>query len=122
MRFVVLLFSLLLMTACYPQAHVLVTNDCPGAYLRISRLAGTGNYDVVSERLMPGEQVNVSLTGTSASYNRFVIVATGFRLDNDEPLGSLEYNVSVSSGNGPTAPQNNYSWPVQWLPGGCPDR
>lgn len=112
MRFVVLLFSLLLLTACYPQAHVLVSNDCSEAYLRVSRMQGAGDYDVVHERLMPGQELNVSLSGVSGSSNRFVIRVTGFYLNKSESLGSIEQTVFVSPGNGPTAPQNNYSLAV----------
>ncbi len=119
MRFIALLFSFFL-GACSPQAHVLVANDCPSAYLRVSRLQGAGDFTVVHERLMPGEEVVVSFTGTSGGNNLFVLKVTGFRLDNNETLGSLDQTYSVSSGNGPVAPENNYSWSVRWLPRGCP--
>lgn len=119
-KFIVVLLALFL-GACSPQAHVLVKNDCHGAYLRITRIEGAGDAEVVRERLLPGERINVSLTGTAGSQNRFIVTADGFRLSNNQPLGSAQFEVWVSPSNGPTAPSNNYNWTVNWLyPVGCP--
>ena len=114
--------TFLVLVACYPQAHVAVKNDCNTAWYRVSKLEGSGNYEVAVKRLMPGQRENISLTGTSGQANKFVIMVDGFRLSDDTPLGSATLDLWIDSSDGSmTAPKNNYALNIsQVYPHGCP--
>ncbi len=53
---------------------------------------------------------------------QIVLVATGYELGTNRPLGSVDTSRYVADSGGPTSPRQIDPWTITWLPGGCPGR
>lgn len=111
-----------LTAACFPQATIVVTNDCPGTWFNVSKTEGMGHHVVVTDHLTLGNDAVVSLRGESGAENHFVITIKGYRTDNNQFFGTAERGLYVGSyDGGSTGPRNNDVWRTSELMSGrCP--
>lgn len=112
-RIVVFGLMIIVMGGCYPQAHILIVNQCPTAWFIVNTLEGVGQWKEYGP-LYPSEKVLIPLSGVSGQENKFSLSVDGFKIGTGESIGSSKEDLWVYPYSGElTAPRHNYSWEIR---------
>jgi hypothetical protein len=100
-------------SSCADMAHVSVVNYCHEAWFVISHYKENGVRIIASPRLEVGQVVDIDYRGVSGQSQKFLLMADGYRVSGNRPLGRVTEEIWIYPTSGElTGPKNVYSWAI----------